>query len=132
DREGPGVSFLQDAQYVGYLLAVTRSRPAPPDHDPLADVVGSNPDHVPVAHAGHDRRLLQKPCKPAISGASSATGARSSGGCTTSTSAPRASMSSTAASAESIRTQASTQSSRPATECGLLRIRMPGGRPSRV
>ena len=41
-------------------------------------------------------------------------------------------MSSTAISAESTRTQASTQSPRPATACGLRRTLMSGGRPSRA
>jgi hypothetical protein len=53
DREGRGVSFLQDAQHVRYLLAVTRSWTAPPDHDPLSDVCGGKPDDQSVAHAGH-------------------------------------------------------------------------------
>jgi hypothetical protein len=53
DREGRGVSFLQNAQHVRYLLTVTRSWTAPPDHDPLSDVCGGKPDDQPVAHAGH-------------------------------------------------------------------------------
>ena len=43
-REGPGVSFLQNAQDVGDHRATTSCGPAPPDHDPLADVGAGEPD----------------------------------------------------------------------------------------
>jgi hypothetical protein len=43
-REGTGVSLLKNAQDVGDQLAATSRRPAPPDHDPLADIGGGEPD----------------------------------------------------------------------------------------
>jgi hypothetical protein len=42
--EGTGVSLLENAQDVGDHLAATWCRPAPPDHDPLADISGGEPD----------------------------------------------------------------------------------------
>jgi len=53
DREGSRVIFLENAQDVGDLFAVTRAGPAPADHDPLADIGGCEADLEPVAHAGH-------------------------------------------------------------------------------
>jgi hypothetical protein len=50
--EGTSVSLLKDAQNVGNLLAATSCGPAPPDHDPLADISGGEPDLKPVAHVG--------------------------------------------------------------------------------
>jgi hypothetical protein len=50
--EGTGVSLLKDAEDVGDLLFATSCGPAPPDHDPLADISGSEPDLKPVAHVG--------------------------------------------------------------------------------
>jgi hypothetical protein len=38
--EGTGVSFLKNAQDVRDYLAATSCGPAPPDHDPLADIGG--------------------------------------------------------------------------------------------
>src|SRR6266849_8752854 len=52
DREGPGVSLLENAQHVGHLLAVSRSW-APADHDPLADIGAGQPDLQPVPHTCH-------------------------------------------------------------------------------
>jgi hypothetical protein len=52
DREGPGVSLLENAQHVGHLLAVGRSW-APADHDPFPDIGAGQPDLQPVPHAGH-------------------------------------------------------------------------------
>jgi hypothetical protein len=43
-REGTGVSLLKNAQDVGDRLAATLCGPAPPDHDPLADIGGGQPD----------------------------------------------------------------------------------------
>jgi len=51
-REGTGVSLLEDAQDVGDHLAATSGGPAPPDHDPLTNIGGGEPDLKPVAHAG--------------------------------------------------------------------------------
>ncbi len=42
--EGTGVRLLKNAQDVGDHLAATSRRPAPPDHDPLADIGGCEPD----------------------------------------------------------------------------------------
>ena len=71
-------------------------------------------------------------CKSAIWPAARASCARSCGGCRTSTSGPSASRSSTAASMESIRTQASAQSPRPAAGGAPCRIRSAAGRPCRT
>src|SRR5215469_3380380 len=51
-REGFGAVLFEDAQDVGHLLAVVRARQQPADHHPLAYVVGGEPDHEPVTHAG--------------------------------------------------------------------------------
>jgi hypothetical protein len=50
--EGLGVSFLEDAEDVGDHVTAISCRPAPPDHDPLADVGGGEPDLKPVVHVG--------------------------------------------------------------------------------
>ena len=50
--EGTGVSLLKDAQDIGDHLAAISCGPAPPDHDPLADIGGREPDLKPVAHLG--------------------------------------------------------------------------------
>jgi hypothetical protein len=42
--EGTGVSLFEDAQDVSDHLAATSHGGAPPDHDPLADVGGGEPD----------------------------------------------------------------------------------------
>jgi hypothetical protein len=42
--QGTGVSLLKNAQDVGDHLAATSCGPAPPDHDPLADIGGCEPD----------------------------------------------------------------------------------------
>jgi hypothetical protein len=42
--EGSGVSLLKNAEDVGDHLAATFRGPAPPDHDPLADIGGCEPD----------------------------------------------------------------------------------------
>jgi len=52
DGEGSGVSLLEDSQDVGDNLTAISGRPAPPDHDPLADIGGGEPDLKPVAHVG--------------------------------------------------------------------------------
>jgi hypothetical protein len=56
DREGMGVMLLEDAHDVGDLLAVIWAGPAPADHDPLTDIGRCEPDHEPVAQAGHPFR----------------------------------------------------------------------------
>jgi hypothetical protein len=53
DREGSGVSLLENAQHVGDPLAVIWAGPAPADNDPLTDIGSCEPDHEPVAHASH-------------------------------------------------------------------------------
>jgi hypothetical protein len=42
--EGTGVSRLKNAQDVGDRRAATSCGPAPPDHDPPADIGGCEPD----------------------------------------------------------------------------------------
>ena len=42
--EGSGVSLLKNAEDVGDHLAATSRGPAPPDHDPLADIGEGEPD----------------------------------------------------------------------------------------
>jgi hypothetical protein len=42
--ERTGVSFLKNAQDVRDHLAATSYGPTPPDHDPLADIGGGEPD----------------------------------------------------------------------------------------
>jgi hypothetical protein len=44
DGEPTSVSLFKDAQDVGNRLLVARTRPAPADHDPLADIGGCEPD----------------------------------------------------------------------------------------
>jgi hypothetical protein len=51
--EGTGVSLLKNAQDVRDHLAAALCGPAPPDHDPLADIGGGEPDLKPVAHVGY-------------------------------------------------------------------------------
>jgi len=42
--EGTGVSLLKNAQDVGDHLAAISCGPTPPNHDPLADIGGGDPD----------------------------------------------------------------------------------------
>jgi hypothetical protein len=42
--EGTGVSLLKNAQHVSDHLAAAMCGPAPPDHNPLADIGGGEPD----------------------------------------------------------------------------------------
>ena len=65
DREGTGITLLENAQDVGDLLAAIRAGPAPADNDPLTDIGRCEPDREPAAHAGH---LFRGPAPRAATG----------------------------------------------------------------
>src|SRR5215475_1215382 len=73
DLEEVVVCVFEDAQHVGHLRGAVQFRWAPADRDPLADVGGGDPDHEPVAHAGHlhagePRRAGAVSCRLVVTG----------------------------------------------------------------